>query len=484
MIMQTNQKFKCNGKKIVDQFGREIIFKGASLICKEKDKKYYDDWTDEDFDVLKQMGTSLIRLGIVWDGVEPQPGVYDQDYMKQIDKLIETVGKHNIYVYLDMHQDLYGIPIGGGAPEWATLMEGCENQVMSNLWSDAYITSDAVHSAFDSFWTDKKAQDGIGVQTHYINMWDMIVERYKDNPVVIGYDVMNEPFVGSVAKEVFGRILGTYGEEALPELSFEELGEMWLNPQVKEDILGSLGDINLYKKLIGSFEEICQEFDRTYYNPFMKRISDMLRIHTMDQFLFIEANYFCNMGAASGIEDIDGVNLIFSPHGYDLVTDTPYVAKANSERVSLIFEKHKNTQDRLNLPVIVGEWGAYDFYEDVEPAAEHVLNIYENNGWSDSFWCYVRGMKEWPCFKVISRSYPYSLSGELINYHFDYKTGSFSLEYKKTIDADTILFSTDLKKSVEALKSKYECKLHEITENRGYISLEGGTIGEIQKINW
>lgn len=484
MIMELSQKFNCKGKKIVDQFGREVIFRGASLICKDKDKNYYDNWTEEDFNVLKHMGTSLIRLGIVWDGVEPRPGVYDKTYMEQVDKLIETAGRHNMYVYLDMHQDLYGIPIGGGAPEWAVLTDESENQVLSRLWSDAYITSDAVHTAFDNFWADKKAEDGIGVQTHYINMWDMIVERYKDNPIVIGYDVMNEPFIGSVAKGVFARILKTYGELKLPEVSFEELGAMWLDPEAKEEILASLGDIDLYQKLIGSFEELCQEFDRTCYNPFMKRISQVLRKHTKEQFLFIEANYFCNMGAASGIEDIDGVNLIFSPHGYDLVTDTPYIAQANSKRVSFIFEKHRQTQNRLNVPVIVGEWGAYDLYEGVEPAAEQVLKIYEKYGWSDSFWCFVRGMEKWPCFKVLSRSYPYSLSGELIDYHFDFKDGSFNLTYKKTVDADTILFSTDLRRAAEALKDSYRYELYEIIDNKGYLLLKGGEIGEIQKISW
>lgn len=484
MIMSSRQKFKCIGKKIVDQFGREIIFKGASLICKLKSKGYVDDWKEDDFNVLKQMGTSLIRLGIVWDGVEPEAGVYDEEYLKKVDKLIETVGSHNMYVYLDMHQDLYGIPVGEGAPPWATITDDTENQVMSQLWSDAYITSDAVHTAFDNFWIDKNAMDGIGVQTHYVNMWEMLIKRYKNNPVVIGYDVMNEPFVGSVAKEVFGGILKTYGEISLPEASFEELGAMWLNSQIKEEILAALGDVEIYKKLIKSFEHLCQNFDRQYYNPFMKRISNVLRKHTMDQFLFIEGNYFCNMGAASGIEDIDGVNLVFSPHGYDLVTDTPYIAQANSGRVNYIFQKHRDTQNRLNVPVIVGEWGAFDLYEDVEPAAEFILDIYEKNKWSDSYWCYVRGMSKWPCFKVICRSYPYSVSGELINYHYDYKTGSFSLEYKKTVDEDTIVFTTDLNKAINSLKDKFQIQFEETTENKGFISIKGREIGQIVKVNW
>ncbi len=484
MVMQSYQKFSCKGTKIIDQYGREVIFRGASLICKEKEKNYYDNWTDEDFNVLKQMGTTLIRLGIFWDGIEPKPGIYSQAYLEQLDKLIETVSKHNMYVYLDMHQDLYGANMSDGAPEWATLTDGFENQVLSNLWSDAYITSDAVQAAFDNFWADKKAEDGIGIQTHYVNMWEMLFERYKDNVAVIGYDVMNEPFIGSPAKEVFGRILATYGAEKLPDLPVEELGALWLNPDVKEDILGSLGDIDLYRKVLASFEELCIAYDKNCYNPFMKRISQVLRRHSKDQFLFMEANYFCNMGVRSGIEDIDGVNLIFSPHGYDLVTDTPYVAYPNNERVSLIFENHRSTQERLNVPIIVGEWGAYDSHENTEPAAEYIFNIYEKYGWSDSFWSYIRGMEKWPCFKVLSKSYPYSISGELLNYHYDYKNGSFSLAYKKTIDADTILFASDLKRAYEALKDQYECSIQEISENKGYLSLRGGDIGSVQSIVW
>ena len=93
------------------------------------------------------------------------------------------------------------------------------------------------------------------------------------------------------------------------------------------------------------------------------------------------------------------------------------------------------------------------------------------------------------CYKVISRSYPYSLSGELISYHFDYKDGRFNLTYKKTVDEDSILFSTDLKRAIKALESKHSNelqlhKIHEIIENRGYISLKGGEIGTVQHISW
>ncbi len=70
------------------------------------------------------------------------------------------------------------------------------------------------------------------------------------------------------------------------------------------------------------------------------------------------------MGVASSITpvldhfDRRDAQQTYAPHSYDLVTDSNYVHAASSERVDFIFGQHATSQ-RLAMPMLIGEWGAY-----------------------------------------------------------------------------------------------------------------------------
>lgn len=108
-----------------------------------------------------------------------------------------------------MHQDLFGRKFGNGAPEWATLDESLPHAT-GEVWSDSYLISPAVQKSFDNFWANSPAKDGTGIQDHYINVWGMLAERYADCKSVIGFDVMNEPFMGTQAQAVFQQFMEGY----------------------------------------------------------------------------------------------------------------------------------------------------------------------------------------------------------------------------------------------------------------------------------
>ncbi len=37
--------------------------------------------TDAEIDLLYEWGTNVMRLGMVWEAVEKEPGVYDSNYL-------------------------------------------------------------------------------------------------------------------------------------------------------------------------------------------------------------------------------------------------------------------------------------------------------------------------------------------------------------------------------------------------------------------
>ena len=83
----------------------------------------------------------------------------DNDGFKRLDKIIEQCAARGLYVIPDMH----GCP-GGQSMNQSTGVAG-KNELYNN-------------------------EKNLSIME---NLWVAIAERYKDNPVVAAYDIMNEP---------------------------------------------------------------------------------------------------------------------------------------------------------------------------------------------------------------------------------------------------------------------------------------------------
>ncbi|MCX7427672.1 MAG: cellulase family glycosylhydrolase [Planctomycetia bacterium] len=100
------------GAAFRDAHGRQVILSGINLVDKEPKDGFNVAKGPQQFAQLRAWGFNCVRLGIVWAGVEPEPGRYDEAYLAQVDKAIQWAAQHGIYVILDMHQDLYSDDIG------------------------------------------------------------------------------------------------------------------------------------------------------------------------------------------------------------------------------------------------------------------------------------------------------------------------------------------------------------------------------------
>ena len=66
-------------------------------------------------------GMNAVRFLVLWAGVEPSYGQYDDAYIEGIAQRIEWARDANLLVVLDMHQDVYGEGFSnGGGPELDT----------------------------------------------------------------------------------------------------------------------------------------------------------------------------------------------------------------------------------------------------------------------------------------------------------------------------------------------------------------------------
>jgi len=195
-----NAFIKTQGHDFVDENGNKVFFKGiglggwlmpegymlqmpgfgsptsirkqiTDLIGEENTKEFYriyeENYVNEyDIQKIAEMGFNSIRLPFNYRLLSPegQPNVILESGFQVIDTFIQWCKKYDLYVILDMH----------AAP-------GGQNA--GNI-SD----SDGIEARL---WTEKKNQD------HTVVIWKKIAERYVNEPIIVGYDLINEPVLPS-----------------------------------------------------------------------------------------------------------------------------------------------------------------------------------------------------------------------------------------------------------------------------------------------
>ncbi|UPW20567.1 glycoside hydrolase family 5 protein [Agarivorans sp. TSD2052] len=121
---------------------------------------------DQALKALRQLGFNSVRVPfhyrLFW-----QDGQLTDRGFEYFDRLIQSAGKHGIYVLLDMH----------AAPGYQN-----PGAHADNLQSNASQPRDSV-----GFWDNS---ENIEIAA---KVWRHIALRYKDEPVIWGYDLLNEP---------------------------------------------------------------------------------------------------------------------------------------------------------------------------------------------------------------------------------------------------------------------------------------------------
>jgi len=243
-------------------------------------------------------------------------------------------------------------------------------------------------------------------------------------------------------------------------------------------------NIELYKVFCDGGTSSSKKFEQTALAQFYNRVAQAIRQVDDNHIIFMETHLFCNAGTPSGIVPILNPNGVrerlqaFAPHGYDIVTDTKDVANANPNRIELIFEHHAETAARLEMPVLVGEWGAFYGSSDTLPAAQLVVTQFEKYLFSDTYWAYGshRGIDQAPYFPVLAKPYPVAVSGTLLNYKSDWENKTFRCVWKEdaSITASSRIYLPELRYCL------WECKhiraVHYYRENEKHSKFEAFVI--------
>jgi endoglycosylceramidase len=187
-----------SGRWITDVRGRVVLVHGINMVSKLP--PYYPakiGFGDDDAAFLARIGFNAVRVGVIWKAVEPTPGRYDDAYLRQIARTVKTLARHHVLALLDYHQDMYNERFQGeGAPDWAVQDGGLPNLRLG--FPTNYLLSPAVQHAFDQFWADASGPGGVGLEDRFAASWKHVAARFKGTASLLGYELLNEPWPGTV----------------------------------------------------------------------------------------------------------------------------------------------------------------------------------------------------------------------------------------------------------------------------------------------
>ena len=112
-------------------------------------------------------------------------------------------GERDIKVIIDFHQDAFSRyqvhGCGEGFPGWAVPDEVSkdtpDNDSSCKIWGAEMIWDFDMHTCWNRFYSDK-----YGVRTRFLKMMDTVSSHFGNNPAVLGYDILNEPWGNEVSE--------------------------------------------------------------------------------------------------------------------------------------------------------------------------------------------------------------------------------------------------------------------------------------------
>ena len=457
---------------ILDKHGRYSIFHGGNVVVKlppylptlDKFDYQYSLNTHHDLETMKRLGFNSVRLGVIWEAVEKSPGEYDYDYLNKVEEIINTLGQNGIYTMVDAHQDVFsrnfcgeGVPYfyvneleydkkcaAGALTRILDLVGVCKTIEDFNFRLDENglpLIEDCVKhnfadyhfiagfsSSYKNFYLNKA-----NIQDKFVEFWKVVVNKFKDNEYILGYDLWNEPAPGGPMEDLKSFVPG--------------------RPDVK-DILP------VYRKVDAELRKIKPDYILFFENT---PVPDILPI--------FGGLFLGKMSEKPGGDDIPQV---YNFHTYCCLSggDTCAHGEASYEKSVKVcpkfhekqFKKEIDTANNLNVPMFLTEFGACSDSKACYNEIISVIKLTEENFISWNYWNYkpygdhttsaiemvsyegiynsdgtVQNIKE----KGLSRGYVMYYQGKPIKFKYEKNSNTnfeTIFEYHKNIKEPSVLY--------------------------------------------
>lgn len=431
-----------DGPFLTDDQGRVVILHGVNAVYKRSPYELTvapgrpNSLTAKQARKMASLGFNVVRLGIIWEGLEPgtlganspqicaagapqDPHQFDaqvaEAYLAQVRQVVDMLAAQHIYTILDMHEDIYSSEFGGeGAPPWAVCTDGHPILHLPGRWSNQY-NDPALLTAVAHFWANDVQGD---LQGEYDRVWSTAASYFRDDPWVVGFDPINEPFTKTLESgrtQVANRLECFYTGRSHPGLSILDGSQLVCPPD--DPAVGLL---------------------------------TTLRQADPDALIFFEPDIFSTK-TPNDIGPMDYENLVFNFHDYcgfrSGKTGNPTDLDQCVDQEQRTMLRRSNERPDMATPKqptgpawFMSEFGA----TTSEPLMAELTDLADNLklGWTYWAWKYyddptgssaealvsTDGSLS-PVAEALSRPYPQAVAGTPVAYSFEERSDTFNLTY-------------------------------------------------------
>lgn len=333
---------------------------------------------------VSEWGHNVVRLPFSWEAVEPTRGEYDEQFLERLNLFIATFEEHDVRVILEFHQDVFARTYcGDGFPLWATSdperelpsVESCKD------WFKAYLNKDnEVAEEFRRFWNNED-----GLQDALMQMWEHVLHATKAHDNLIGVEVMNEPWEGSLSTD---------------------------------------------------------DWAENYMKPLVERFSDLVTEIEPELIVFFGSAGTDTLTGKTVVHRPDREGVAFAPHFYDPLV---YVVGTHLKRWAphRVLENFYATAQEWNVPILIGETGCRTAQVHCDAYTRDTFVAYDVYPMHATAWEYSTTEDDWnnegyrltgpdgqesSAIDETVRVYPAALAAEASTFSYRRKTDLASLE--------------------------------------------------------
>lgn len=400
----TSSRLTVRGDRIVDAQGRTVLLHGVNNV--DKDAPYIrpgDGFTltERDAADLARHGFNAVRLGVSFDGLMPQRGAVDHDYIRRVVGVVDTLAAHGIHTLLDNHQDGLSAPWkGNGFPAWSLKSRPLPGE--PNPGFPLYYLMPSMNAAWDEVWTNRH-----GVLDYLGTALGELTAALKGHAGLLGVELLNEPWPGTAALTCFP---------------------------------------------VG-----CPLFDMRYQRA-MEKLTRYVHRADPSTTVYWEPNVTWNqmMPSYLGLTGIKARNVVIAPHDYCIPSQLAIYLGLPKQLTALCGPQQDLTWHhvdtvarRTHKPIVITEFGDNDasvLHNTLTRADKRFV------GWM--YWHYTSRYGDGPAKadpmtgqvgRELVRTYPQAVAGRPTRMSFETKTGAFSLTYTPdpAVTAPTVVYVSD-----------------------------------------
>ncbi len=293
-------------------------------------------FVQEDFDRLAALGANYVNISGPGLFTEKPPYVLDEVVQAHLDNLLNMIAQADMFAVITART-------GPGRSDFTFYWDETAD------WGDASLINDDV-------WLDQAAQDA------WVEMWRSTAEHYRDNPIVVGYDLMCEP-------NGPGRLL-----------------DIWDGDTFYASYRGTLYDWNpLYPRIVAAIREVDPDtpilisamgWGAVRWLPYLEPVDDPRVVYMVHQYEPQEQYTHQEYPATNtypGRFDLDWDDI---PDTFDRAWLDGYLSVID------------NFQDRHGAPVAVNEYGVVRWAPGAADFLRDSMDLFEQRGMNHAFWAW------------------------------------------------------------------------------------------------